>query len=209
MSLARTILEQNIDPTFVDDILMHNVLRNRSELAFLLKQWRDSRFTKELINYMFLDYDDDIKNIIKSSYHPFFLNQLRSWTISQWYDHWNIAQHVFQDKESIEIFFWQETSIALDKNDIDAITKNTIDSWYMLYASSHIFGIQDALYFLFSSVAPKEPMKSDGMIKFTIKESKFYEKKWDGLVAVSDYLKSKFPENNIFDVMGIDAEKIL
>lgn len=38
MSLARTILEQNIDPTFVDDILMHNVLRNRSELAFLLKQ---------------------------------------------------------------------------------------------------------------------------------------------------------------------------
>gem|GEM_PF-4993822 len=44
MQLARTILQQNTDLTFVDEIIANNSVAKKSELVALLQQGKESGF---------------------------------------------------------------------------------------------------------------------------------------------------------------------
>jgi hypothetical protein len=209
MWIMRNILEENRDSTFINDLLNHSIAHTEHELIILLTQGRDYGFKKELIDYMFLDYTEHIREIFKTCYHPYFIKKLRDRTINQWYNYRNIAQHLFYNKDDIEYFFTQTSSLYLTKNEIEYLSAKTLKCWYILYATSHIIGEDDALHFIFSAIQPKNSVKDSDMVTFTVKNNHFYSKTRDWLEPVSVYFKNYFSQESICEIMGIDIKKVL
>lgn len=207
MSLARNILQQNTDPTFVNNLIENPSIKKNNELLELLKQGRDTWFSDALLQYMFDEYESVIKDAIKISYHPVIIRNIREYTLSQWYDHRNIANHIFPDRDYFFDFFATYREIKLDMEIKSGLVEKWFSEWSMLLGSSFVYGNSDNLHILFSKIKKNLPKDGEVTINYIHKWFTRVQRQW--LDGVSSYLSERFSDKNLFDILNLDPEKIL
>ncbi len=207
MSLVRTILEQNTDPTFVDSLLQNIGIKNNRELVDLLKQGADTWFTEWLLNYIFDDYEDAVKEALKNSYHPTMIDALRKYTAKQGIIQRNLESRMFYEPDELRDFFAIH-KVSLQAAEVEDIICNGFADDTIVVGSSYVVNDKDDLYFHFSAVK-KLGMVESWWTKFEYVKKNFSWAYWKWLESVSEYLKKVFPEENLFSLLKLDPEKIL
>lgn len=208
MWLTRTILQQNTDPSFIDSLLGKNIIGNRSELFLLLEQWKKEWFSKPLLDYMFLDYEDDLKNIIKNSFHPVMIKSLQQYTLQQGVQQRNIANHSFSTPDVLCDFFAPYKTLGIEKNNMDKLIKISFTEKTMLLGASFVFTNRDAMYFIFSTIEKQEP-DEEGFITVKFIDQKIMSSEWNWLTNISWYLQENFPEHNLFELLNLNPDTML
>lgn len=208
MWLARTILEQNTDPAFIDSLFAHTSIKKNTELVELLSQWKDLWFSPWLLTYMFDGHEDSIKEAIKENCHPVMIKYLQKYTLQQGIEHWNIANHPFMTPDMVYEFFAPYKALHLEQENIDQLVIRVFTQDAMLLWSSFVPVNRENMYFTFSKIKKSEP-DEQGMIKLQFIEKKIMSAHREWLQSVAWYIQEKFPNRNLFEVLNLDPEKIL
>lgn len=208
MWLARTILQQNTDPAFVDSLIKNPSIKKNSELVELLKQGRDIWFSNELLKYMFDGHENIIKKALQITYHPVMIDMLRNYTKQQWITQRDIDKQAFIDPDMFRDFFAIYKNINLDDSDVESIIQEGFDDDTMVVGSSHVVYDRDDLYLHFSAVRKVKTMES-WLIQFHYVKKNFAWGFWEWLDNVSLYLKQRFPEEGLFSILKLNPDDIL
>jgi hypothetical protein len=107
---------------------------------------------------------------------------------------------MFQD-----FFSWD---IAIDKNGRQSIAEYAFDDNTMLLASSLVYTDKDVLYMWFSKIKREDP-DVEWYIKLKFIDKWFARARRQGLDAISIYLKQRFPQHDLFELLNLDPEEIL
>lgn len=208
MQLARTILQTNIDPTFVDEILANPSVARKKELVYLLQQWKQTGFNTWLLDYMFLDYEDIIKSAMIPSYHPVFINHIRDYTKKQWFEYRNIDNCIFPDVDYFYDFFAPNRELGLSEEEKEKIAAHAFDQTSLLLWSAFFYNHKDALYFSFSKIK-KNPVNAEGKMTINFIEKWFANAEREWMPSVALYIKEKFPDQSLFDILSLNPNDIL
>jgi len=208
MQLARTILQQNTDLTFVDEIIANNSVAKKSELVALLQQGKESGFDEWLVNYMLLDHEEILNSIIVNSYHPVIIRYITNYIKTQWWNHLNIDNRIFDDEDSFYDFFASHREWSISEEEKEKIVAHAFDETSILLWSSFFYNNRDALVFSFSKIK-KNPINEKGKMKVNFIEKWFANAEREWIQIVSLYIEEKLPNQNLFEILNLDPAKTL
>jgi hypothetical protein len=103
--LARTILQENTDPSFVDDLVQQSINCNKEHIADILRYSKYNTLSNTVLDWVFDEHEDTIKYIMKSSYHPVMIKHLQDYTRQNNVNHRHIASHPFRTNQMFQDFF--------------------------------------------------------------------------------------------------------
>jgi hypothetical protein len=208
MQLARTILQENSDPTFFDDLIKRSTDSKKDAVTEILQHGSNHGFTARSLDWILDEMAIEVKNVLQMSRHPVMIKALQQYGMQKWIDQWNIAMHPFFDPEMVYEFFAPSKTLGIPEDAIDALVSRTFSETTMLLGSSFIFSNRDNLYFVFSKIERHEP---DDAWLITVKflEQKVMSSDREWLDAVSWYLEEKFPEHDLFQLLKLNPDDIL
>jgi len=208
MSLVRTLLHENTDSSFIDDILTNASVKNSSELVELLKQGQAHWFSESLLLYMFPEYEPIVKDAVKSSYHPVIIKELQKYGMQEGIKHWNIGNYNFRTSDMVYDFFAPYNALHIEEETIKKLVSRSFSQDTMLLWSSFVYPQQDSIFFVFSTIKFFDPDKEEKPKReFVEKAIMSIERKW--LDNISAYLQQKCSDFSLFDILKLDANKVL
>lgn len=206
--LARTILQTNADPDFVDSLIATASTWRQKELVDLLKQWKENWFDIWLVDWIFSEYESTIKELLQASYHPAMIVALRKYTAQQGITQRNIDKQIFVDPDMFRDFFAIHKNVNLHDTDIESIIQEGFSGNAMVLWSSYVVCDRDGLYMHFSAVTKVKTMES-WVTQFHYSNKNFAWGSWEWLDSVTHYLQQRFPEDNLFSILKLNPDDIL
>lgn len=76
MSLARTILQENNDPTFFDDLIDRSIASKKYAVTEILQYGSKNGFTSRELDWILDEMATEIKNVLQMSRHPVMIKAL-------------------------------------------------------------------------------------------------------------------------------------
>jgi len=208
MSLTRTILEKNTDPSFVSEILTNESVKKNGELVRLLNHGKEGILPKWIIENILFEYEDMLKMAIEKSYHPIVIKHLQEYSQRSGVTHWSIAKHPFLSPDLVYDFFDSNKSIDLKGDGREQIVKHAFSEDSILVWSSLVYVNEETLHINFSK-AKKNEINTEGLFKIEFIEEWFAHAKRDGIHKISSYMKEKFPEHTLFEILKLDPDQVL
>lgn len=206
--LVQTILEQETDPTFIDDIISIAKKKNQEVIVDILTCRKEDWLSKKVVDWVLEEYGAILKDTIQSSYHPFIIRYLQQYALKKGIQYWNIAQHLFRYEDMVYDFFSWSKSLYIRKHNIDDLVQRSFSKDTMLLGSSFVLVNQENMYFVFSKIEKKDPDERGVMQGKVIEKGIMsLERKW--LNHISWYIQDKFSDYNLFELLNIDPEEVL
>gem|GEM_PF-6291252 len=89
----------------------------------LLKHAKGSKFSPEFVDWIYMDFENIIKEALQTTYHSVVIKHLREYTRQQGIVQRNIKTHVFRELDEMVDFFAQYKELNLRASDLQDVAR--------------------------------------------------------------------------------------